>query len=77
MICILLNKELVKKSTEAYESAYKIILDELSPVDPIRLGMALSQSTFLYEIAGLPDKAVSIAKNVFKNLEIFEGFIPV
>ena len=38
---------------------------ELAPTHPIRLGLALNFSVFYYEILNSPDRACSLAKQVF------------
>lgn len=38
---------------------------DLAPTHPIRLGLALNFSVFYYEILNQPDKACSMAKQVY------------
>ncbi len=42
-----------------------VLVNELSPVHPIRLGLALSFSVFYYEIMNEPAKACELAKEAF------------
>jgi len=48
----------------AYTSASEAA-KELSPTDPIRLGLALNFSVFYYEIMGSHENAINLAKNAF------------
>ena len=45
-----------------------IALAELAPTHPIRLGLALNFSVFYYEILNSPDRACSLAKQVFSRI---------
>jgi len=53
-----------KKAKDAYLEATDIA-KELSPTDPIRLGLALNFSVFYYEIMGSHDSAIQLAKEAF------------
>mmetsp|Transcript_15505 Transcript_15505/g.40155 ORF Transcript_15505/g.40155 Transcript_15505/m.40155 type:complete len:127 (+) Transcript_15505:2-382(+) len=59
--------ETVKKSAEAYESAFEISKTEMPPTHPIRLGLALNFSVFHYEIANSPEKACNLARQAFDD----------
>jgi len=54
----------VEKSHESYEQAYKIS-EKMPTTHPIRLGLALNYSVFLYEIQADQDKACELAKKAF------------
>lgn len=58
------STDTIKKSQEAYDSAYKLSVDRLPPTHPIRLGLALNFSVFYYEILNTPEKACELAKKV-------------
>jgi len=53
------------------QSAYKLASDEavanLAPTHPIRLGLALNYSVFLYEVQQEHDQACSLAKSAFDD----------
>lgn len=54
------------KSEEAYCTACKCS-EEMSPTDPIRLGLALNHSVFYYEICSNQEKACQLAKKAFDD----------
>lgn len=54
----------VGKSHESYEQAYDIS-KKMPTTHPIRLGLALNYSVFLYEIQNDQDKACELAKKAF------------
>jgi len=59
-----------KSSADAALESYKTattIAAELPPTGPIRLGLALNFSVFLYEIQGSPDGACHLAKQAFDD----------
>lgn len=58
------NTESKKKAKEAYECAAECA-EGLATTHPIRLGLALNQSVFLYEIQGNPPAACEMAKKAF------------
>lgn len=57
--------EVSELSLNAYETASKTAQTDLTPTDPIRLGLALNISVFYCEIMNSPDKACQLAKNAF------------
>jgi len=62
-----------EKAKFAYNAATEIAKD-LSPTDPIRLGLALNFSVFYYEIINSHDDAVNLAKSAFdKAVEELEN----
>merc|ERR1712154_463796 len=46
---------------------YHRYMAEYSTTHPLRLGLALNYSVFLYEIANAPEKACSVSKQAFDN----------
>jgi 14-3-3 protein epsilon len=52
-----------EKSLCYYASASSACAQYLDPCHPIRLGLALNQSVFFYEIMGKTDKACDLAKD--------------
>lgn len=62
---LMLVPGVVKKSQEAYDMAYTEASNKMPPTHPIRLGLALNFSVFYYEILNTPDKACSLAKQVW------------
>ncbi|XP_062603544.1 14-3-3 protein zeta-like [Saccostrea cucullata] len=56
-----------KKSSDAYKEAYRMISESMAPTDHIRLGLALSNSVFHYEILNKPDEACKLAKKAFDD----------
>jgi len=50
---------------EAYETCYRIVSEKIPITNPIRLGLALSQSTYLDEILQDSSKACELAKKTF------------
>lgn len=59
------RKDAAESTLVAYKSAQDIATAELAPTHPIRLGLALNFSVFYYEILNSPDRACSLAKQVF------------
>ena len=55
---------MVGKAHEAYTEAIDVAITTLPSTHPTRLGLALSFSTFLYEIRNSPEKACQAAKKV-------------
>ncbi|KCV69977.1 DNA damage checkpoint protein rad24 [Fonticula alba] len=50
-----------------YRSASETAEQELSPTNPIRLGLALNFSVFFYEVMNSPDRACALAKQAFDD----------
>lgn len=61
------REAVVKRSEEAYDAAYNVAKEKLSPTNPIRLGLALNFSVFHYEIQNSPEKACRLAKQAFDD----------
>ncbi|KAJ8273447.1 hypothetical protein GJAV_G00101720 [Gymnothorax javanicus] len=54
-------------SQTAYCEASDICCKDMAPTHPIRLGLALNQSVFYYEICNEPEKACELAKKAFDD----------
>ncbi|KAJ6417115.1 protein 14-3-3 PROTEIN, partial [Salix viminalis] len=59
------RKEAADQSLKAYETATTTAAGDLSPIHPIRLGLALNFSVFYYEIMNSPERACHLAKQSF------------
>jgi len=62
--------EVKNQNSEQANSAYKEATESsvsLAPTHPIRLGLALNYSVFLYEVQGETSKACDLAKEAFDN----------
>ena len=57
-------EEVSSKAEESYASAKKVS-ETLPPTDPVRIGLALNYSVFLYEIKKRPKDACAMAKTAF------------
>merc|ERR1719491_2869315 len=51
----------------AYEDAQKVAEKDLPVTHPIRLGLALNFSVFLYEVLSNPDDACKMARTAFED----------
>jgi len=60
------KKEHAAKAQDAYTTATEKAT-ELAPTHPIRLGLALNFSVFLYEVQALSEDACSLAKRAFDD----------
>merc|ERR1711976_732060 len=56
-----------EEASSAYKVAEEIAAEHIPTTHPLRLGLALNYSVFLYEIANVPEKACSVAKQAFDN----------
>merc|ERR1712125_243000 len=54
-----------EEAAAAYKVAEEIANEHIPTTHPLRLGLALNYSVFLYEIANEPEKACSVAKQAF------------
>jgi 14-3-3 protein epsilon len=52
---------------EAYADANEIAAKDLAVTHPIRLGLALNYSVFMYEVLGNPDEACKMARTAFED----------
>ncbi|KQJ87862.1 putative 14-3-3-like protein GF14-H isoform X1 [Brachypodium distachyon] len=59
------KKAAADQSLVAYQHAMVVASTELSPVHPIRLGLALNFSVFFYEIMNCHERACQVAKQAF------------
>lgn len=59
------NVPSAQEAAKAYDEAMSRAIQELETTDPTRLGLALNQSVFYYEIFNNPRKACEIAKKAF------------
>jgi len=60
-------KEVAEKANEAYKAAHTKGHTGLAPTHPIRLGLALNQSVFLYEVMQHTGEACELAKTAFDD----------
>merc|ERR1712127_853770 len=51
----------------AYAEAAKVAEKDLAVTHPIRLGLALNYSVFLYEVQSKPDEACKMARDAFED----------
>merc|ERR1712024_13154 len=56
-----------EKARLAYEEAKKVAEKGLVGTHPIRLGLALNYSVFLYEVLSNPDEACKMARTAFED----------
>jgi len=62
------NKTSAADSAEtAYADAAKVAEKDLAVTHPIRLGLALNYSVFLYEVMAKPDEACKMARTAFED----------
>ncbi|XP_076825379.1 14-3-3 protein gamma-A-like [Clavelina lepadiformis] len=61
------RKKIVSSANKAYNLALTLASNEMIAVNPIRLGLALNYSVFLYEIKNMERKAISLAKSAFDD----------
>eukprot|EP00344_Euplotes_crassus_P007553 CAMPEP_0197007644 /NCGR_PEP_ID=MMETSP1380-20130617/41657_1 /TAXON_ID=5936 /ORGANISM="Euplotes crassus, Strain CT5" /LENGTH=242 /DNA_ID=CAMNT_0042427857 /DNA_START=10 /DNA_END=738 /DNA_ORIENTATION=+ len=59
--------ETANNAMEGYKSASAVAEQELSPTNPIRLGLALNFSVFYYEVMNSPEQACGLAKQAFDD----------
>merc|ERR1719188_1219982 len=56
-----------KSATEAYAEASSVAEKDLPVTHPIRLGLALNYSVFMYEVLQKPDEACNMARKAFED----------
>jgi 14-3-3 protein epsilon len=61
------RKKAAEAAAEAYKEATDIAQTNLAPTHPIRLGLALNNSVFFYEILNSPERACQLAKQAFDD----------
>merc|ERR1739844_259081 len=61
------KSEAAENARKAYEEAAKVAEKDLPVTHPIRLGLALNHSVFLYEVLSEPDNACKMARTAFED----------
>lgn len=61
------NEECKAKAQEAYNEASSMAAEVLLPTNPVRLGLALNHSVFLYEIVGDHSAACHMAQQTLQH----------
>lgn len=61
------RKATADNAMEGYKAASTVAEADLSPTNPIRLGLALNFSVFYYEVMNSPERACSLAKQAFDD----------
>merc|ERR1712019_145666 len=56
-----------ENAREAYADAATVAEKDLAVTHPIRLGLALNYSVFLYEVLANPDEACKMARTAFED----------
>merc|ERR1712176_1594470 len=56
-----------ENARQAYEEASKVAEKDLVVTHPIRLGLALNYSVFMYEVMSSPDEACKMARTAFED----------
>merc|ERR1711862_122519 len=59
--------EAAEKAREAYADAATVAEKDLAVTHPIRLGLALNYSVFMYEVLANPDEACKMARIAFED----------
>ena len=59
------RKKIIKAAYIAYSEALETAAKTMKPVSPIRLGLSLNYSVFLYEIKNSEKKAIKLAKEAY------------
>merc|ERR1712066_340972 len=61
------KKEASENARKAYQDAHDVAEKGLAVTHPIRLGLALNYSVFLYEVLSQPDEACKMARTAFED----------
>ncbi len=61
------KSQAAQKALQAYNDAGTVAKETLAPTHPCKLGLALNQSVFYYEIMQNPEKALHLAKSAFDD----------
>jgi len=61
------KSEAAEKARAAYAEAHAVAEKDLAVTHPIRLGLALNYSVFLYEVLQQPDEACKMARTAFED----------
>merc|ERR1719343_1632347 len=56
-----------ENARQAYEEASKVAEKDLAVTHPVRLGLALNYSVFMYEVLSNPDEACKMARTAFED----------
>merc|ERR1712214_232820 len=56
-----------EKARQAYQDAQDVAENDLAVTHPIRLGLALNYSVFLYEVLSNPEEACKMARTAFED----------
>lgn len=59
------RNSVVAESRDAYERAHQLCEHTLRPIDPVRLGLVLNYSVFLYQVCGQHEQGHDLAKRAF------------
>jgi hypothetical protein len=62
---------MAEESQRAYKDGFDMAKNQMPPINPIRLGLALNFSVFHYEILNEPTMACRLAKQVLFDLMQF------
>merc|ERR1712187_680384 len=61
------KEKAAESARQAYEEASKVAEKDLAVTHPIRLGLALNYSVFMYEVLSDPDGACKMARSAFED----------
>jgi len=61
------KKAAAESARQAYEAAQEVATKDLAVTHPIRLGLALNFSVFMYEVLSNPDEACKMARTAFED----------
>merc|ERR1712061_109742 len=61
------KKKAAESARVAYDDAQKVAEKDLAVTHPIRLGLALNYSVFMYEVLQKPDEACRMARTAFED----------
>merc|ERR1712039_770880 len=61
------KKQAAESAREAYEEAHSLACKGLAVTHPVRLGLTLNYSVFLYEVLSNPDEACQMARTAFEE----------
>lgn len=61
------KQDAAEQARAAYEEAAKVAEKDLAVTHPIRLGLALNYSVFMYEVLSNPDEACKMARTAFED----------
>merc|ERR1712006_71224 len=61
------KKTAAENARAAYQEAQKVAEKDLAVTHPIRLGLALNYSVFMYEVLSNPEEACKMARTAFED----------